>query len=389
MANHIPTSIAFLSAARPARVSRASVDRSRSRWPDEEAGSRLVRMNPPAQYPIELAQLADGRALVRAGTSIDVGYEVYLPNPAEPGFLRDPRTVAAIDRSTRSGAQEWLLTWAGEQPVEPADAEISVDLDPAWFAEPLVRWIHETSGGNAVDLAGFAPGDVTLESVTTLAEHLSEQGLLTIAATATGVTATLTENGRAEAEQAAIARADRHQREEALRQGMITFLAEYERSSRTPDDWKPFLLDPRSMFHGDFFTVDELAREAQYLAEMGLIRSFSQTNGMDRGWTMPQLTARGRNCNDYHGGNVADSLKPEPQPGPTINVTGSPGAQVNTGNNSQQNSTAPAAHAPESLSRRRKVWEFFSSLVGVITGIGILVLTAVLVYMTEVLIKQK
>lgn len=34
------------------------------------------------------------------------------------------------------------------------------------------------------------------------------------------------------------------------------------------------------------------------------------------------------------------------------------------------------------------MWDFFASTVGVITGIGILALTVVLVYMTNVLIYQ-
>ena len=145
-----------------------------------------------------------------------------------------------------------------------------------------------------VDIAGFAEEDVPLNSVVALADRLAFDGLVTVGSSGGTATATLTAHGIAAAEQAAAARADPRQRTQALRRGMITWLADRENASATPHDWRPFLHDPRSTFQGDFFTIHELAREAQYLAEHGLIRGLAARDSADLGWTRPRLTAKGR-----------------------------------------------------------------------------------------------
>ncbi len=394
MVSSIPMSVAFLSAAEEARVSKAAVLRQQHFFPDHtDGGPRLVRLAPRISWTIWLAQLADGRALVQAGTQIDVGYQVFLPDPDKPGFLDAARIVTSIDRTTREATKEWLITWDGSQTSAPADAPlVQAQLAPEWFARPLLRWIHETAGTGdaAVDLAGFAEHDVPLDSVITLADRLASDGLVTVDSSGETATATLTAHGVAAAEQAAATRADPRRRTQALRRGMITWLADRENASDAPHDWRRFLHDPRSTFHGDFFTLYELAREAQYLAEHGLIRELTGRDGGDFGWTRPRLTAKGRDCNDEHGGDVAESLKPE-QPGRStrISVNTSPGAQINVGDhNSQHASPAPGPATPQSPAANtawwRKVWNFLTSLSGVVT----MVLTVVLVYLTYLLVHM-
>ena len=333
MLSTIPMSVAFICAAEEARVSRAAALRQRHFVPDD-GGQVPVRLTPPISWTIWLAQLADGRALVQADTRIDVGYEVSLPSPGTAGSRVAPKIVASIDRTARAATREWLITWEGKQASvsAPADAPlVQAQLAPEWFAQPLLRWIHETARtrDQAIDLAGFAEHDVPLDSVVTLAGHLAADGLIIIGSSGQTATATLTADGITATEQAAAARADPRQRSQALRRGMITWLADRENASDTPHDWTRFLHDPRATFCGDFFTIHELAREAQYLAEHELIRGLAARDSADFGWTRPRLTAKGRDCNDNYGGDVAEALKPE-QPGKPvhISVTGSPGTQI-------------------------------------------------------------
>lgn len=390
MVSTMPMSAAFICAAREARVSNSAMLRRRSLFPDDtDDGPRLVRLSQKTSWMIWLAQLADGRALVRADTRIDIGHEVFLPGPGAAGFLDVSKVVASIDRTTRAATKEWLVSWEGTQPNAAADAPlVQAQLAPEWFAQPLLRWIAETAGiaDTAVALTGFADGDVPLSSVITLARCLAADGLVTVGNSSQTATATLTADGVAAAAQAASARADPRQRSQALRRGMITWLADRENASSTPHDWKSFLLDPRSSFQGDFFTIGELAREAQYLSERGLIRGLASRDGADSGWTLPRLTAKGRDCNDDYGGDVTESLKPA-QPGRSthISVTGSPGTQINAGDHNTQHALrtpAPANPQPptESTDWWRRAWNFLTSLVGIVTMAGTVVI-AVLTYL--------
>ena len=243
MLSNIPMSVAFLCAAEEARVSKTAILRQQRFFPDDAGGGpRLVRLAPPISWTIWLAQLADGRALVQAGAHIGVGYEVFLPNPDAPGFRDAHRIVASIDPTARETTKEWLITWKGTRTGTQVDVpRVQAQLAPEWFAQPLLRWIHEAdgAGGAVVDIAGFAEEDVPLDSVVALADRLAFDGLVTVGSYGETATATLTAHGIAAAEQAAAARADPRQRTQALRRGMITWLADRENASATPHDWRP------------------------------------------------------------------------------------------------------------------------------------------------------
>jgi hypothetical protein len=330
---------------------------------------------------------------VQAGTQIGIGYEVFLPNPDAPGFIDTPKVVASIDRTARAVTKEWLITWDGPQTTTPAGTPlVQVQLASEWFAQPLLHWIHEMAGPGyaAVNLAGFAQQDVLIESVVALADTLASDGLVAVVSSGKAATATLTALGVAAAEEAAAARADPRQRAEALRRGMITWLADRESATGTLPDWNRFLRDPRSTFYGYFFTTQEVAREAQYLAEHGLIRGYGNGDGTDFGWTLPSLTAKGRDCNDYHGGDVAESLNPgQPAKSTHISVNTSPGAQINVGDHNTQHAVptpSPATTQPPTKNTTwlRTIWNFLNSLTGIVT----MVLTIALVYLTYLLVHQ-
>ena len=132
-----------------------------------------------------------------------------------------------------------------------------------------------------------------------------------------------------------------------------------------------------------------MAREAQYLAEHGLVRGLTAGDGPDDGWTLPRLTAKGRDCYDDHGGDVSESLKSE-QPGNSthITVSTSPGTQINVGDQVSQHASEAAATAHPSAKntgRWRKVWDFLTSLAGIAT----MALSVVLVYLTYLLVHKQ
>jgi hypothetical protein len=169
---------------------------------------------------------------------------------------------------------------------------------------------------------------------------------------------------------------------------MITWLADRENAAHITHDWSGFLHDSRSAFYGGFFAVHELAREVQYLAEHGLIRGLTVRDGADLGWTRPRLTAKGRDCNDEYGGDVTKSLNPGQSSGPTkISVTTSPGAQINVGdNNNQHGPLAPAAADSQPSAEKTRWWRRVGNFINSLVGIGTLILTAVLVYLTYLLV---
>ena len=314
MPSEIPMSIAFLCAAGEAQVGVDKVQRFRRHFPDTELGvPQLIRIRQPSRWTIRLAQVADGRALVRAGTQIGFGYEVYLPNPDAPGFLDTPRIVASIDRTARAGKNEWLITWLGWRAGAPADAPlVQAQLAPERFAERLLYWIHAQAGsGNVpVDLAGFAESDVPLASVIALADHLADGELVTVDSCGQTAAATLTALGGSAAEQAAVDRGNRQLRARALQRGMITWLADRENAADTPHDWQDFWYDTRATFRGDVFTGEELAREARSLVDRRQIRGRADRNGADTGLRMPQLTAKGRKRDEKYRSDAHSRKNP-------------------------------------------------------------------------------
>ena len=59
--------------------------------------------------------------------------------------------------------------------------------------------------------------------------------------------------------------------------------------------------DRRCTFRGHFFDLNDVYREARYLVEKGLVYERNPW------WLAPRLTAAGRDCAAYKGGNVHEN----------------------------------------------------------------------------------
>jgi len=261
-----------------------------------------------------------GQGLVLAGSRIAVGDWVWPGSiGGQPRPFGDPKVVEAIDETTRADSREWLIEWAQVPAPREPDPRPAVVLDPERFAHIMIAWIYERTGGgqSTADLSDFAPGDIPLDCAISLAELLRAAGLLERRGSGT---VSLTEQGAAAAREAAADRANKTRCTEALQNGIIQWLYEKDDPNQFVD-MHDILYDARSTFRGRFFTDDELAIEVSYLIELGFIHDDPPW------WALPTLTAKGRICAAYHGGNVHESLNPQPTPpSPTI---------INLGSNNQ------------------------------------------------------
>ena len=196
-------------------------------------GRRFVGKGAPeagkfySRTPIEMGEFA-GQGLVKAGTRIAVGDWIWPDQRLGRQELSgEPKVVAAIDEETRSATGEWLISWAQVPPPRDGDAGPAVSLDPERFGFVLLSWVHEQSGGeSAVSLSDFGSGDVPLNCVLPLAEHLGSIGLLQLQADT--ATIALTGQGLAAAERAAEARSSSLQRAEALQNLLVEWVHERE-----------------------------------------------------------------------------------------------------------------------------------------------------------------
>jgi hypothetical protein len=250
----------------------------------------------------------------------------------------EPRIVAGMDRKTRADLGEWLITWAGE-PSRGDGAALAVTLDPERFEHVLLAWAYERTriGEVTANLAGFAPGDVPLDCALPLAEHLQSADLLLVSSDAEAVIITLTAEGVAAAELAAAERGNQSRRAEELRNGIVRWLWEWDEVDDSAD-FHDFIWDRRCTFRGHFFDLNAVHNEYLYLVEKGLVHHGS------RWWSAPRLTATGRDCAAYTGGNVKEHLSPLLASGATINLNG-----VNTSNVAIGQSAIQAANPVSAL----------------------------------------
>lgn len=276
--------------------------------------------------PAELGEFG-GLGLVRAETGIAVGERVF-----ERGMTRgrppigEPRVVAEINREARASLGEWLVTWVGDPYPCAGNSGPAVTLDPERFAHVLLAWAYDqTEGGKTTaSLAGFAPGDVPLACATLLARHLQAAGLLQASDDLRPTVVSLTTQGIAAAELAASERGDRVRRAEELRNGIIRWLWEPDDIGGRAD-FHDFPRDRHCTFRGHFFDLSAVYREYTYLVEKGLV------HGGRPWWSAPRLTAAGRDCAAYRGGNVQKHLNPQPTNGPIVNFNGNNNGNVAIG----------------------------------------------------------
>jgi hypothetical protein len=298
---------------------------------------------------VELGEFGD-LGLVRAEARFAVGERVFERSGIWPGpAVGEPRVVAEIDRETRASMDEWLIAWAEEPRSCVAGTAQPVTLDAERFEHVLLAWVSDqTKGGQATaDLNGFAPGDIPLGCTVPLAQHLQAAGLLRMSPEPGSAIISLTAEGIAAAELAASERTDQRRRAEELRNGIIRWLWERDDVGAVAD-FKDFPRNRHCTFRGHFFDLQAVHREYLYLTERGLL--YPQDGPW---WFAPALTAAGRDCAAYHGGNVQDHLNPQPANGPTVNFNGNNTGNVAIGREVTQTASTgttptspPAAAAP-------------------------------------------
>jgi hypothetical protein len=300
----LPTSLAFAATWRRCRAQR----------PPEQGR--------PQRNTLVLMGEFNGCGLVQQNTIIEVGDRVYFENSAaKPDDGGPHKVVAAIDKETRAMTGEWLVIWAQVPARREGAIAAAVVLDAQRFLYVMLIWAYQNSdeGKAGIDLADFAPNDVPLDCVLPLADRLCDSGDLRRSGSDT--VAYLTAKGIRAAHEAAALRGNRTRRTEALQNGIIRWI--YDNEEPADGDWyidlRDFLHDPRAVFYGRFFTENEVASELAYLVELELLHEPHTT-----WWYWPTLTAKGRNCAAYYGGNVHDYLnKPQTDaPKPTVTISG-------------------------------------------------------------------
>jgi hypothetical protein len=218
-----------------------------------------------------------------------------------------------------------------------------VRLDPERFGHVLLAWANDqTEGGHVpASLAGFAPGDVPPGCARPLAEHLHAAGLLHLSSGPEPAIITMTAEGAAAAELAAAERGDPRRRAEELRNGIVRWLWEWDHSGASAD-FHDFIRHPRCTFRGYFFDLNAVNREHVYLVEKGLVYDSRPW------WHAPRLTAAGRDCATYNGGNVHEHLNPPTTNGPVVHFNGANSGNLAIGRDVTQttNPVTAAADAP-------------------------------------------
>jgi hypothetical protein len=368
------------------------------------ATARLVLVGKPNPLKIDPKRTVElgefgGRGLVRAAGSIAVGERVFeMDLTALRLPVGEPRIVAGIDTETRAGFGECLIAWAGVPHPPAGDTAPTVTLDPERFEYVLLGWAYQQTlcGKTTADLTDFAPGDVPLGCAITLSEHLQADGLMRMSPRPGSAVISLTAEGIAAAGRAASERGDRRRRAEELRNGIIRWLWERDDGDASAD-FRDFIWDRRCTFRGHFFDLN-VCREALYLVAKGLLYERNPW------WLAPRLTAAGRDCAAYKGGNVHDQLNPPEAFGPTVNFNGNNSGNVAVGNEVTQTAnsgiaptgaegttptgTTPAAvtmshetEAAKNLSFWAKLRAFATGMSGVITVAAAIVIAVFTVLM--------
>jgi hypothetical protein len=310
------------------------------------AGARLVlvgKRDPARTDPkrtVELSEFGD-RGLVRVSAGIAVGERVFERDMTGLRLpVGEPKVVTGIDGETRERFGELLITWTGVPHPRTGGTAPPVTLDPERFEYVLLDWAYAQTMGRetTAELAGFAPGDVPLECAITLSEHLQAAGMMRVSSGPGPVFISLTAEGIAAAQRAATERGDRRRRAEELRNGIIRWLWERDDANANAD-FRDFVWDRHCTFRGHFFDIDDVYREHLYLVEKGLVYARNPW------WFAPRLTATGRDCAAYKGGNVQEQLNPQPASGPTINFTGSNSGNLSIGHDVTQTANSIPADA--------------------------------------------
>lgn len=306
----------------------------------------------PQRNTLVLMGELNGYGLVQQNAIIEVGDQVYFENSAaKPDNGGRHKVVAAIDKETRAMTGEWLIGWAQIPAQREGAKAAAVVLDEQRFLYVMLTWAYQNSdeGKVGIDLADFARNDVPADCVLPLADRLCDAGYLR--RSGADAPAYLTGEGISAAQEAAVLRGNRTRRTEALQNGIVLWI--YDNEEPAEGDWyvdlRDFLHDSRAAFYGRFFTENEVANELAYLVELGLVHKPHTT-----WWHWPTVTAQGRICAAYFGGNVHDYLnKPQTDaPKPTVTISGGTNNVAFGPDTTQTINTGPDAVNPGGAERK-------------------------------------
>jgi hypothetical protein len=301
----------------------------------------VVRRGPGAQPREWQIRMLDGpeHGVIEAGSDVRTGDEIY-----QNGVIRRKKTgrvVAEVDWERQAHLKRGVITWAGTARIRTNQKESELVLNIELHGMLLLDWLY--SHGNpdifykTTDF--LVDNNLSDDDGWLLVENLAKRGVIDHAATMDGtVNIRLNGQGIEYVQRVRVERADPVQRSRELRQRMLRWLYNQEHRGKPPADWVGFLASDDSLFYGDRFTVDELARQTEYLSAKDLIvsvRAWSVVNGM----VNPSLTHAGQDCVIDFGGNVSDFVSRHSGGSTTNNVTmtNSTGNIVVASDNVQQN----------------------------------------------------
>ena len=301
-------------------------------WNAEEVRvSREALGGMPKTWKVAMQDRDDGCSLIEVGTDLRPGDIVHRQS-----FFgwneKSARRVEEVDWETLAERKRGVVHWVG-----PGRARTRVrDLDQMglqleFHGARLLEWVHDqTEGESAVLLPADGGADqVPAEPLRILIEHLRSVGWIEVLPAPAGQhRVRLTPSGGTTVRRNRDARADRLARVKALRSAMVLWLAEREADGDPPASWEGFSRSLYSAYYGEQFTVDEVVAEAVYLAEKKMVNVAHDQSAT--GWSMPRLTAEGRDC-AMNGGDV------------TEHGTQATGASITHVTN---NITASGAHSP-------------------------------------------
>lgn len=283
--------------------------------------------------------LADGsHGLIKAGTDVRAGDEIYEISLLGRPRLDTSRIVAYVDWASRSPEQLGVITWVGAAPSRQL-RERDVDVDIEIEALRLVEWLARRPQGRYVPVSEFlASRGLPLGSDQLLRDYLLSRGWAKDASDMDAVDLMVSATGLAYVQAVQAERSNPAKRARALQRQMLQWLYEHNPND-PPNDWSGFLASGRFTMLGQEFTEGEVAAAAEYLTNRQLVAGSSVEEALP-GTFYPRLTADGYDCVTDYEGNVSDYLSRHKVQGATnIHMSGIQGNTVIGNSNIVQNAS--------------------------------------------------
>ncbi len=300
---------------------------------------RIVRKRPGQRVREWQAKMLEMNqyALIESGTDIQIGDEVSDISTFGKIRSNTRRTVGHVDWTSRVSWDQGVITWVGGPP-RASYTEVNMEFDIETMAIRLLDWLAKKPLTNSfISIEPFvADNNLPPFSIWPLRDYLTNRGLVRDASGLNSVDVAITSEGLAFISEVRTQRSDPTNRAQHLRKFMLRWL--YEKSpNEPPHDWSAFYTDWRFFYLGESYTSDEVAREAEYLSDRGLISGLAIEEAGPAS-IYPRLTSDGRDCVTEHGGNVSTFLnRHQPANNTNVYMTGVQGNTVIASNNVVQN----------------------------------------------------